>query len=329
MIVGIVIQVLLIASALYKCKIKDTNFMSVEYTNTLRWICSAIIMLSHINLPEKYHILGCLHFVGVAIFFLLSGYGLTRSLVEGTKEKFIKKHPYRIKDLLLHFTFVVIIKKVFNIDISSGGLYFILVMIVIYIIYGLLVVTIKDTKIFCLLNLIIFTVVYPICSFMILGNANAVAWWSSSAFGFAIGVVMALYFDICVIKIDKLKKITIPISGLIIAVAGIEYITSRGISSIGVKEFFLRQVLSLCSIMLLFSLSISIKIGNEFTSYMGKISLYIFVFHGFCIGIVDNIFNIVNPGIYMLIIIVFDITLAILYDKIVCYIKNKEILRKL
>ena len=79
MVIGVILQALLIVSLVSGCRLATdkSNFMEKDYAAVIKWGCSVIVIFSHINTPEKYHILGSLHFICVTLFFIFSGYGLT------------------------------------------------------------------------------------------------------------------------------------------------------------------------------------------------------------------------------------------------------------
>lgn len=173
-----------------KCNAKS-NFMTREYTDTLRWIACFVILLSHVPVPATYNLLGSFHFVAVTVFFLLSGYGLCNSLLID-KKSFIRKHPKRCMKLIVLFMIGWLVKIPFHSVVSSGGLLFIPLLLILYIAFGCCAVIYsnKSEYLFIIVVILVFIIGYPIASVLWLQRINPILGWGSSEIGFGIGIFL-------------------------------------------------------------------------------------------------------------------------------------------
>lgn len=294
MVIGVTLQLLLVLSLLIGCKrsADKSYFMDRDYTAAIKWGCSVIVMFSHIAIPVKYHILGDLHFVCVTLFFLFSGYGLTYQYrIFGRRDRTARVRT--VSKLVIPYIVVIIIKTVFSIPIGIGGMYYMNVIILFYIIFFAISSITKNMTQF-LISLAIFNIAYALSAQLYLQQTTGLLGWGNQSVGFLFGVLLCVYKErICIFLKERVLVITMTLT-LVAVPAGIIYIKMRDISYVGNVEFFLRLILSFCMICILFALSTHFKIGNKFCVFMGNRCMYIFLLHGVVIGIMDKIYDITN-----------------------------------
>jgi len=91
---------------------KKITFMSIEYTSFLRGLAIILIILSHSVGHTGVRIFTPLGGIGVALFLLLSGYGLTESYKKNRLSGFWKKKLLRI--WLPYFLFIILLVIIRN-----------------------------------------------------------------------------------------------------------------------------------------------------------------------------------------------------------------------
>lgn len=314
MAIGIILQLLLVFSLLIGCKrtTDKSNFMDKDYATVIKWGCSVIVMFSHIEIPEIYHILGDLHFVCVTLFFLFSGYGLTyqyRTL--GRRNNIVKIRT--VLKLLIPYLVVIIMKITLSIPIGNGGMYYMNVIMLFYIAFFLISSMVKNTTQYLTL-LAIFNIAYVLATQFYLQQTTSLFGWGSQSLGFLFGALICVFKrQISTFLKDKTPVIIVSLT-LVSLLTGIVYIKIRDISYVSNKEFVLRLILNFCVIGILFSLSTHFIIGNRFCIFMGNRCMYIFLLHGVVIGIIDKIYDMKSPevyGVYMLLIVIVTLVASI------------------
>lgn len=116
---SIIISIVLLISIL-TCKgrpiISSSNgLLSREYTNCLKGIAILLIIIGHISGTMGTVIFSPLGGTGVALFLILSGYGINESYKKNGLHKFWKKKVFRV---LLPYSFVFICLAIYNQNFS-------------------------------------------------------------------------------------------------------------------------------------------------------------------------------------------------------------------
>lgn len=317
MVICVMLQLLLVFSLLIGCKKLSDNskFMDRDYTATIKYGCSIIVMLSHIDVPENCYFLGNLHFVCVTLFFLFSGYGLTYQYkIFGGKATKIQA----VLKLVIPYIIVIMIKSILSIPIEGGGMYYMNVIIMFYIVFFFILTIAKNTMQFLIL-IAISNIMYALGAQLYIQQMTDLFGWGSQSLGFLFGVLLCVFQEQIYLFFRKWALVLILISSLILLMAGKSYIKIRDISCVSNEAFLLRIILSFCVICVLFSISTHCVIGNRFSIYMGNKCMYIFLLHGVVIGILDIVYDIKNPGIYMMSIVIATLVMSIIFE---CIAKN-------
>ncbi len=291
--------VLLWRSKLFgKGKYND-EYLSLGQMKSVQAFCALGIVLHHIALKtcspvvaEEFYQGGLepllkVGFLFVAVFFFCSGYGLYLSFT--TKENYLKSFFYkRVLPILIPFLESSILFLVFevnkNVDFSGIILlntysWYVVALLVCYLIF---VVSCKFNKtvlrlVFIPLCLVLYCVV---CEFFGFGT-----WCFNSVPAFYIGVLFAEFRD----KITAAAKRFYPvIITLTIVVFGVTYYLSSYYdfcaSGIGYIEahglVILFQMIASTAFVLLFIFAgLKIKFDNLILSFVGKLTLEIYLFH--------------------------------------------------
>lgn len=84
----------------------------------------------------------------------------------------------------------------------------------------------------------------------------------------------------------------------------------------------MRIIISFCVICIIFSLSTHLVIGNRFCIFMGNKCMYVFLLHGVVIGMIDKMYHMADPGVYMLLVVSLTLVVSIIIEFMVENIKR-------
>ncbi|MBP5464259.1 MAG: hypothetical protein J6Y13_03700, partial [Treponema sp.] len=130
-------QLAFIAVLLYGIRRDPQNqyFMSREYTGFVKAFCCFSVILAHTGAGEKYCVFGCVHWIAVSVFFLFSGYGLSYSAAH--KPDYLRSFHERILKTAIPLLLVCALKAAFSCSLWSGGMAYMLVAILFYLVFFL------------------------------------------------------------------------------------------------------------------------------------------------------------------------------------------------
>lgn len=327
---GILIQLLFLIFLVSSIKKAENaaNLLTRENTNALKFTCSIIIIFSHIMYAGSNLFLGYPHFICVTIFFLISGYGLTESFLNG-RDKFLKKTPIRLIKLSAPFIFVALLKLVFSFPLEKGGFFWFNVIILFYLFFTITAFFFRN-KYFLFAANCLFSICYAFFFQEIVTTKHiGFAWtqffgWAQQSTGFCIGIMISIWKDRIFSLIKKHQIILSIISIILFILAGVQYIKPHDINIVTNFQFLLREILSLTAIILIFIFYLHFKFENRIINYIGsKMAIYTFAFHGFFISVCERFFNCqqqVN-------LIIFTIIAATLITSFLCSIATDKIKR--
>lgn len=269
----------------------DDDFLSKTYTKRLKGVCAILIVLHHISQKGNYQLpfilfnrIGCLI---VAIFFFLSGYGMSKSY-NRDKKTFSSKFAFRIWHLMLPYLVVLVLTIIelkwngneMQVDSFLKGLRFGTI-IGNWFFYSIIFLYSVFEIIFCRLSIKHKQagLVLVICvTGYILWQANWNGWWYNSILAFAIGSIFA--FNEYEIKawFKAESNYWMAIGLLTLFYIGLRIINSC--SSTVMIGFFLSESLAptVFAVMVVL-LNMKFRIMNSWWDYIGNISYEIFLLH--------------------------------------------------
>lgn len=225
--------------------------------------------------------------------------------------------------LVIPYVLVIMVKTMLSIDVGSGGMYYMNVIILFYVVFfAVTAITSNISRIIMLMAL--WNVVYAVGTQLCIGqitSANLFGWGSQSL-GFTAGVLLCAYREQVSLFLRKRTIVIVPIMVLVSLISGMIYIRKRDINYISNEEFMMRIIISFCVICIIFSLSTHLVIGNRFCIFMGNKCMYVFLLHGVVIGMIDKMYHMADPGVYMLLVVSLTLVVSIIIEFMVENIKR-------
>lgn len=270
---------------LYKIEFGVSDeFMSKEYTTSLRGVCALAIMLCHIRITN-FAPLNVFNYLGnpiVGIFFFLSGYGMLTRIkqigIDNYMNGFILK---RCVPLFVEYIFVWIFNFVcmflvsgnFNFlkEIITPHSWFIIMIEVLYIVFYIGYKLFKDN----LKGLIIFVTIFELAVIIALSAFGVDECWYLSLLCFSGGMIYSV--------VNLNEKKTLPLifgfGALAVVATGAEYVLSDKPKIIVLWALIYNvSVLSLAIVAL--SVGRYVRFKNPVFELCGKMSLEIYLLHG-------------------------------------------------
>lgn len=270
---------------LYKIEFGVSDeFMSKDYTTSLRGVCALAIMLCHIRITN-FAPLNVFNYLGnpiVGIFFFLSGYGMLTRIkqigIDNYMNGFILK---RCVPLFVEYIFVWIFNFVcmflvsgnFNFlkEIITPHSWFIIMIEVLYIVFYIGYKLFKDN----LKGLIIFVTIFELAVIIALSAFGVDECWYLSLLCFSGGMIYSV--------VNLNEKKTLPLifgfGALAVVATGAEYVLSDKPKIIVLWALIYNvSVLSLAIVAL--SVGRYVRFKNPVFELCGKMSLEIYLLHG-------------------------------------------------
>lgn len=291
-IVSILILVLLTVKGTVKVgkKFTENDFLSVKQTNWLKGIAILMIMYSHF-----YPLMGLtysdglfsfvlnLGYMGVAVFFLLSGYGALIS--KKNKPDYLKHYLLkRVIRLFLPFLAVFMLEIIIMIiqgePIQLSYFYRIPIMSLpntinwyLKIQLALYVVFFLAAKLFKNNNQLIIAVFIICIIYMIVGFLTGItSHWYETIFAFPVGMLLAEYRDALFCQYQKKKVFIVIVSPVIFVACNIPYFLKGGT---------LFEILFIVGFLVLVLFICLLTYGDsKLLALMGKSSLELYLIHG-------------------------------------------------
>ena len=270
---------------LYKIKFGVSDeFMSKDYTTSLRGVCALAIMLCHIRITN-FAPLNVFNYLGnpiVGIFFFLSGYGMLTRIkqigIDNYMNGFILK---RCVPLFVEYIFVWIFNFVcmflvsgnFNFlkEIITPHSWFIIMIEVLYIVFYIGYKLFKDN----LKGLIIFVTIFELALIIALSAFGVGKFWYLSLLCFSGGMIYSV--------VNLNEKKTLPLiygfGALAVVASGAEYVLSDK-PKIIVLWALIYNVSILSLVIFVLSVGRYVRFKNPVFELCGKMSLEIYLLHG-------------------------------------------------
>lgn len=270
---------------LYKSEFGVSDeFMSKEYTTSLRGVCALAIMLCHIRITN-FAPLNVFNYLGnpiVGIFFFLSGYGMLTRIkkcgIDNYMNGFILKRcvPLFVEYIfvwIFYFVCMFLVSGNFNFlkEIITPHSWFIIMIEVLYIVFYIGYKLFKDN----LKGLIIFVTIFELALIIALSAFGVDECWYLSLLCFSGGMIYSV--------VNLNKKRTLPLIfgfGVLAVVAtGTEYVLSDK-PKIIVLWALIYNVSVLALAIVALSVGRYVRFKNPVFELCGKMSLEIYLLHG-------------------------------------------------
>ena len=339
----------------YKGKLSSKNewnneVLSLKQTKALQGFSAVCIMFHHMAqktcaswIPSKYIIHGLDIFVPigylfVGIFFFYSGFGLLKSYK--TKENYLKGFlpkrlsPLFVASIIISFIFLVarcwMRDNVFLPTLTIGepnqinpNGWFPLTIGFFYIVFYLSYRFCKNKKTALWVTCTIVLAYICYCDFLLFGT-----WWYNSVPAFCTGLIFAEYEEEFITKLKKHYILNIIIL-VILNVISIYFSVQTGHKVNRFVTLIAQMISSVTFVLLLLVLGMKIQIGNKLLSFLGSMTLELYLIHGLFVHLfgycfiserVSSLYYIENVSLYVFVVIILSIPSAFLIKLIDNYI---------
>lgn len=331
----LMVFLILVITSIRKRDTENYAYLSKETTVAEKGLAAVIIVFHHISqmidLPKCFVIMNYVGFIMVAIFFFISGYGLSYGLdnKEGYLNNFFKK---RILSILIPYWIVNTISIVYNLINSKTftpfeyltsylgldtitGTWFVTAILIMYLAFWFsykLYCKEKTTWNVSTIILLALIVIYCVFCYKLSNNSS----FTASISAFALGVVWNRLFNSRFIEhlktnyILKLCAITI--------LFGVAFIGRLGLSYIGVNSEILhviiRNIVTVCFVLFLLTVTYKIEFKSKIISTFGIYSYEIYICHYLSKTVFSNLAD--NSYLFILLVIALTVLLSLIVHKI-------------
>jgi len=294
----------------------DNNFFDLTTANVIRGICSIFVIMVHF--PAQWtnkvqDMIGSFAFVAVTLFFMMSAYGLVISV--NTKENYLKGFfRKRILVLLVPFFVSVAIKLLFGFNWRSGGVLFVCVLVLFYLVFYFVNRYVKWK--YKNMIVVLFVFLYSFCGYLFIKNTaiqNLGFSWYYESLGFAYGILLAQFQDKLVLLAKDKYFLKISTLAVCSCICGILYLKFKTIYFYG--EYVLKCLLGIVIIMFVIMLVTRFRLGNKLSVQLGKISFEVFLYHGLVIPLLEK-YTCFSSGISISLTVLITVLLAFVMNKI-------------
>lgn len=309
----------------WKINMENKELLTISQTGILKGIMALGIVLYHLavqyndNLivlkPFKY-----LGFLFVGLFFFISGYGLTVSML--TKKDYFSSSKKRFLKVIIPFINAIIVYTIYYSlqgEILKQNIFFVVKYCwFIYEILALYIVFFITYKKFSFKKATILNSIIILISLILMYFFKISATWYKSTLAFLVGIIVAKNRENLVKWINS--KYYIKTFVLIISM-GI-FLSLGKYLELGILEILIYNIaVMLFIVVCLMLIAKLMKFENKFLKYLGCISFEIYLYHGLFIDLFLRIP--INKNIGGMLIIIFSIIMAIIMNKFDKIIINK------
>lgn len=322
----LIVFVIIIYTLIKKGAKRNKKLLSIDYTTVLRGIAILMVYLQHTMGGLGSRLFTPLGGGGVAIFLIISGFGLSESykrkgLTKYWKRKFL--HVF-IPWILIFFTFQYdftqfnILTLVGNITLIKPIPWYLQYLLLWYVIFY---ITHRFTLIQKYENIVY--ILAALCIFLFWGDLQA-----EQSVTFILGIMISRYLSV-IMRLSKKRMFILVASMAILA------ILSLSIKQIPiVRENFSNKILFHCiqlclktslALTVIFGLQYVTKIlNNQFLALTGKISYEIYLVHLWVIPAILAYYPVKNIYTHICLFLLLTYIISFLFNKL-----NKELIMKL
>ncbi len=299
----------------------NDDYLSIETTKTIKAICALGILFHHMfkHMNERYidetsffAWYDSKGFWFVSVFFFISGFGLMKQYIKNPnyKKKFlIKRLPGVLVPFLITFAISLLCEGLYgsfydiktiltflfvygNTDPFVPYAWYIFVIVAFYIVFAIMMLIFKNHHKLMVLG----GVVWFACHVLLCIKLGYGGWWYITSFSVVIGMFWAAFEKEILTIVKKFYFIITPLTILIYAAARIfrwYYSTKINPSSQVVEPACTAVTTALFAICIVL-LSMKVKVGNKVTSFIGDISLEIYLFQGLIFRYRSDLFKLLK-----------------------------------
>lgn len=318
--------ILLIIATFYKSSFVkneiNTNFLSIDQCHVLRGTFIIAVVFHHIAQRTTggvffHHIFSFAGFLGVSIFFFLSGYGLFYSLKN--KKNYIKDFIHkRMSKVVLpmvfyfflywmiysffesQYTLEYVLTSLVNGNPIVTFSWFMYAIIWMYLSFYIIVkLTLKDAYI--LIGIAFSCIVYALCCHLL----NFGSWWYNTIQVFWLGMVYYKFKDTVdfFVKRNYTRMLISLIIMMIVLLIDIR---------IGVFKLFARMLLASIFTCFIVLASMKIKLYSRAMIFIGKMSLEVYLIHGLFLTIFEQYLKFENEVLMTTVVLTSSLITAII-----------------
>lgn len=326
-LITLLLLVLFVVALFWKVKprVNGKGFFDKDYTNTLKGICSIVVVFVHV--PEVYQnplqdALGSFAYVCVTGFFIVSAYGMQYSLEHNTK--YLDSFPInRLTSLLIPQIIINIIcwstycfiREDNTINMLWYLNRYVLVLLeycALFYVVNLLAAKFLWKQRVCDFIMITFVVGSSLCLYLTKGDDvtnSAQIGWCYERMGLVWGLLLYRNYNAIYQWLCRGFKVKVVVMLLACAVLGVLYLKYKTMWFVG--EYLLKIVLGIAVVLFYFILNQKFTLSNRITHVLGNISYETYLAHAFVGYSIILIYPEVSSGVYIWCII--GITLALSY----------------
>jgi peptidoglycan/LPS O-acetylase OafA/YrhL len=304
---------------------KKTELFDLESTTCMRGLWCIVILLVHVPLDYQNVIqdaIGSFAYIGVTFFFMTSGYGLTLGAKRNPQKALDGFWKRRLPKLLVPMVIVNVarfiasifaFKKVMLLElVSITG--FVRQLLFFYLVFWAVMKFLPDRisvekkcGIICGCVFVFSIVVY-------FWSSNPVFAWPVESFGFAYGLLLALYKDSLINVIKNKWLLKSIILGCVSLLLGVAYLKFKSVYIIG--DYFVRIALGVAILLFIFLLNSKFKIGNKVSRFLGEISYEVYLIHDVVFMVLATVYAKMNSGIFVVSSIFFTVLLSVSVNRL-------------
>lgn len=291
--------ILLILTVISVYKLKRVNvekdFMSIRMCNSIKAICSVIVVFVHIPLSHTnaiQNIISSFGYVAVTLFFAFSSYGVIKKIKEnsGYLKTFLFK---RIILLLIPCVIINLIRLFLSYYLNSAWDFWIILKIndyvisllilyfIVWIVYSIKLVSTKYK------DYLIIALVLVASLLTYFTDINILSIWPVEAIGFIYGIVLYRYFNEIKQWMNSKYLFKLFAFLFISMLLGVVYIKTKHIYFFG--EYLFRVFLSSSLVTSLLLICYKVYISNSILDILHKVSFEIYLCHIFVLNFLDKV----------------------------------------
>lgn len=285
-------------NALINSELSDNEFFSKDYTTVLKGLCALIVIYVHINKDFSNPLqdaIGSFAYICVTLFFLVSAYGMMKS-VEQKSDIYLKYFwRNRLVSLLIPCLMVNIVsfginvinecKSDFSVLYHLNSYVAVLLQwcLLFYVVEWFRLKWFKECKLLTDFILIAGVVISSLYNyFFIDAEVSAQSGWCFERMGLVYGILLYRYFDDFVAWMNKNRWTKVSVLVILGGFSELAYLKFKLVYFYG--AYLLKIILGLILLVLIFTSTSNRRFSNKINLWLGNISYEVYLSHGLVMG---------------------------------------------